>query len=321
MGKYVGGRIMWFNIIKDKAEDDRLRALGYDVPEKVSTTLTRDKIIDQFKEWADNEPQISPFDEHFEIVRTPFYTVNVSAKNKTILVVEATTDRTDYFKEDTHERVYNDELAQYIPVRRRNDTMIGRFFVAIYEIGKNRPTFEKAISDKDDMDLFLGSLENTYLPRIRAGGFYADIEKVLEESGARIGPSGLLFVTGSSGTNYKVDLSSGDCNVTAINKEVTFEHHPDLNTKITVTMCVHLAEGQRLPLGDKYAQVALSLANDTSPTVPNIIQLFGKDWNITEEYRTKWIKHKLKQQKKHITEGAASTFLRNIERGVFPLPW
>jgi hypothetical protein len=306
---------MWFNIIKD-TEDDRLRALGYPVPKKVSTSLTRDKIIDYIKTWADNEPQISPFDEHFEIVRTQFYTVNVPAKNKTILVVEATTDRTDYFKEMTHDREWNRELAQSIPVRRRNDTMVGRFFVAIYEIGSNRPTVAKAISVKDDIDLFLGSLENTYLPRIRAGGFYASIESTVPN--AKISSDGLLRITGESGTDYKVDLSSGDCKVTAVNKEVTFEHHPELNTRVTVSMCVHLGTGQRLPLGDKYAQMVLSLSNDTSPTVPNIIQLFGRDWNVERDYRNDYIKTKLEQKKKHITEGSAVSI---INSGEFPIPW
>ena len=308
---------MWFNIIKD-TEDDRLRALGYDVPETVSTTLTRDKIIDQIKEWANNRPEISPFDEHFEIVRTQNYNVGLPAKNKTILVVEPTTERTNYFRDLIHDRVYNEELRQHVQVRRRNDTMYGRFFIAIYEIGSNRPTSFLPINEEIDVKEFLRRLEANFLPKIRAGGFYAGIEPTLEEYGARISPSGLLFITGRSGTNYKVDFSSGDCKVTAIKKEITFENHPELNTKVDVTMCVHI--DRKLPLGDRYVQAAYGLSNDTSPTVPNIIQLFGKDWNITSEDSKQYTKAKLKARK-HITEGTASTLLRNIEQGDFPIAW
>ena len=311
---------MWFNIIKDKAEDDRLRALGYDVPEKVSTSLTRDKIIDQIKEWANNRPEISPFDANFEVVRTQSYTVNVAAKNKTTLVVEPTTDRTDYFKESTHDREWNEELQRYIQVKRRDDTMLGRFFVAVYEIGSNRPMEGMIVSEEEDVSEFLLALESLHLPKIRAGGFYAGIEStILDKYNATITPDGILRVTGASGTNYMVSFPR-DCKVTAIRKEITFQHYPELNTRVNVSMCVHIDTS--LPLGDRYANVAMGLSNDTSSSVPDIMQLFGKDWNVTKPDRKEYYESKLKVSNKHITEGTASEILAQLNMGhPFDIPW
>ena len=62
---------MWFDIIKEiyenRNEADRLRRLGYDVPEKNpsdgTSSFSRELIIDKIKDWINNTKEISPFEE------------------------------------------------------------------------------------------------------------------------------------------------------------------------------------------------------------------------------------------------------------------
>ena len=246
---------MWFDIIKE-TEDDRLRALGYPVPEKPkSTKLTRDKIIDTIKNWANNTTEISPFEEYFTIVRSN--TIVIPAQTKAALVVEPSGSNSMWFDRFTYKTVYSDE-GPY-KVKREggmmDDTYVGKFYVNIYEIGNTKPIIGHnlqrrldgkpaighgsfghpspakpviAITTQEDLDYFITKMEE-HLPKIRGGGFYANMEKELLNEGydVKISGSGLLWMTGPSGTEYKVDFSSGDCNITAVNKEITFEEHPE----------------------------------------------------------------------------------------------
>ena len=321
---------MWFDIIKE-TEEDRLRALGYPVPEKPkSTRLTRDKIIDEFKNWANNTTEISPFEEYFVVVEPIQNIRKIPAQNKTALVVEKTTANTEYFKEEWTEIAYdiNDNYSQY---RRRktgmddpiNDTYVGSFYVGLYEIGKNYPMQYFGTTDIQALLNTLNDIksDSSVIAKIRGGGFYASIEDELQDKGIdiNISNSGLLWVTGASGNRYKVDFTSGDCNVTVTEKEIKFANFPELNTKISFTICVHA--NRQIPLGDRYAQLVNGLTNDTSPIVPDIIKLIAMPWVIEGHYTENFIQRKLKS-KIHITEGNATTLIGNSNGNVISqLPW
>ena len=93
---------MWFDIIKEiyenRNEADRLRRLGYDVPKEMDMrpTINRQMIIDKIVDWVNNQKEISPFEEYFDIWDVTGSQL-VANHTKNILVVGATTPNTQYF--------------------------------------------------------------------------------------------------------------------------------------------------------------------------------------------------------------------------------
>ena len=323
---------MWFDIIKE-TEEDRLRALGYPVPEKPkSNKLTRDKIIEEIKNWANNNPNVSPFEKYFMIVESSGHNRKIPAKNKTAVVVEKTSPNTRYFEEKWTDIAYDpeDSYRQYRKIKTGvddpiNDTYVDSFYVGFYEIGNNSPIKYFGVTNIEQLLENLEYNTPSLLPKIRAGGLYADTEHLLQEAGidANISNSGLLWVTGPSGNRYMVDFSTGDCKVTVSQKEIEFVEYPELNRKISLTICTHV--DRSIPLGDRYVQVIRGLTNDTSPVVPNIIKLVAIPWKIkTDKIGRR--REKLYYQVKlgdniYLTEGDAMNLLEEGGNVMARLPW
>ena len=333
---------MWFDIIKE-TESERLRRLGYDVPEEMdmAPTITRQMIIDKIVDWVNNQEEISPFEEYFEIAeiggrygrgiddiphRSPSST-QPAAHTKNLLVVEPTTKNTRFFTRETMKTRYDEEMNQYIKVFRDNmdDTKVAKFFVGVYPINKRQPIGGKVVgrTQINDMDFDVSDIIPPFeFPTLRAGGFF---NNAIAMADGKLDYKGRGWIVGNSGNKYIIDYRSGDCNVILKKKLVEFIDFPELNTTLdTIKLCIHSGpELRNLPLGDKYAATIMGLKNDTALTGNNlrIVQLIAKPWKFKIDGLTEnGIKRITSRNEYSLTEDSAAMYLSsywNEEEGYF----
>lgn len=310
---------MWFDIIKE-TESERLRRLGYDVPEEMdmASTINRQMIIDKIVDWVNNQKEISPFEQYFEIWDSRGLSENkiVGTHTKNVLVVEATTPRTNYFSDMTMTTRYNNETnetyREYKDEGNMNDTDVAKFFVGVYEVGP-RTTPINELMAINDMDFNVKSIvPEGYFPRLRAGGFF---NSAITMAGGKLDKDGRGWVLGNSGNKYIVDMKGGDSNILLMNKPVEFIDFPELNTTLKkINLCIHGSpELHRTPLGDRFAATMLGLKNDTALTgdALKIIQLIAKPWKfkLPSIYNEKDIKNMTSRSGYSLTEEGAARIL------------
>ena len=319
---------MWFDIIKE-TESERLRRLGYDVPEEMdmAPTITRQMIIDKIVDWVNNQEEISPFEEYFEIAKIGWKTDDIQHRpsgrmqhtfhTKSLLVVEPTTENTSFFTSETMGVEYDRETNKHYKVYRgggnMNDTDIAKFFVGVYEVGRGKSPIGR-LTQINDMDFDVSAIiPPTRFPTLRAGGFF---NSAITMAGGKLDKDGKGYIEGNSGNKYIIDYRGGDCNVILKKKPVEFIDFPELNTTLdTVNLCIHSGpELMRLPFGDRYAATIMGLKNDTALTgdALKIIQLIAKPWKfkLSSVYDEKDIKNMTSRSEYSLVEGNASTALR-----------
>jgi hypothetical protein len=321
---------MWFDIIKE-TESERLKRLGYDVPEEMdmASTFNRETIIDKIKEWVNNQEEISPFEEYFQVVSGTSHRSIGNLKynrGKNTIVVEET-GATSYFSDETMHWVEEDgeqvmrpkpregfprtftnkygDIVEHHHRHQMQDSDMARFYVGVYAINSKEPL--SGLNKIDSMDFNPEDIiMETHFPTLRSSSF---LQSSLKQTESKIDNDGIIHITGISGNKYEVDFSSGDCNVILKGKAVEFPNVPEWNTTVDASMCISSPRG--LPIGDKYASTIFGLKNDTFHAGPRvqIIQLAAKPW-IFPKYDNTYDKP-LIASKISLTEEGAQRLLRN----------